>query len=83
MTTMEMVLDSARIPSASAPHNKNNNSTRNMPRAEACDDFSCGGYETDTDSSASEDNETDCDFSSPEDERSTASSDGSGDVSIH
>ena len=45
--------------------------------------FSCGGYETDTDYSASEDNETDCDSSSSEDERSTASSDGSGDVSIH
>ena len=83
MTKMEMVLDSVRIPSASAPHNKNKYSTRNMPRAEACDDFSCGGYETDTDSSASEDNETDCDSSSPEDDRSTASSDGSGDVSIH
>jgi len=83
MTKMEMVLDSVRIPSASAPHNKNKNSARNMPRAEACDDFSCGGYETDTDSSTSEVDETDCDSSSSEDDRSTASSDGSGDVSIH
>ena len=71
MTTMEMVLDSARIPSASAPHNKNKNSARNKPRAEACDDFSCGEYENDTDSSTYDD------------ELSTASSDGSGDVSIH
>lgn len=83
MTKMEMVLDSVRIPSASAPHNKNKNSARNMPPAEACDNFSCGGYETDTDSSASEVDETDCDSSSSEDDRSTASSDGSGDVSIH
>ena len=37
---------SARISSASAPHNKNKNSTRNVSSAEACDDFSGGEYET-------------------------------------
>ena len=83
MTTMAMILDSARISSASAPHNKNKNSTRNMSSAEACDDFSCGEFETDTDSSSSEDNETDYDSSSSEDDKSTTSSDGSGDISIH
>ena len=75
--------DSARLSSASAPNNKNKNSTRNISSTEVCDDLSCGEYENDTDSSASEDNETDCDSSSSEDDRSTASSDGSGDVSIH
>ena len=75
--------DSARISSASAPHNKNKNSTRYISSAEACDDFSCGEYETDTDSSTSEDNETDCDSLSSEDDDYSTSSDGSGDISIH
>ena len=54
-----------------APHNKNKNSTRNVSFAEACDDFSGGEYETDTEPSSAEDDE------------SAMSSDGSGDITNH